>query len=140
MYEFHLDYIKNQYDNNLRLLFRDTDCSLMYIIKNVFEDFCNDKKMFDFRNYLTKSKYFDDLNKLVVGKMKHETSSVAIERFVRLKVKIHSFLADDKSEHKKAKGIRRNAVATIIHNEYKDVLFKKKCLRHLNNRIKVKII
>ena len=96
--------------------------------------------MFDFRNYLTKSKYFDDLNKLVVGKMKHETSSVAIEGFVRLKIKIHPFLADDKSEHKKPMGVGRNAVATIIHNEYKDVLFKKKCLRHLNNRIKVKII
>ena len=101
MYEFHLDYIKNQYDNNLRLLFRDTDCSLMYIIKNVFEDFCNDKKMFDFRNYLTKSKYFDDLNKLVVGKMKHETSSVAIERFVRLKSKYIPFLQMTKASIKK---------------------------------------
>ena len=32
MYEFHYDYIKNEYSNNSRLLFTDTD-SLMYEIK-----------------------------------------------------------------------------------------------------------
>ena len=32
MYKFHYDYIKNEYGNNSRLLFSDTD-SLMYVIK-----------------------------------------------------------------------------------------------------------
>ena len=32
MYEFHYDYIKNKYDNKLKLLFIETD-SLMYDIK-----------------------------------------------------------------------------------------------------------
>ena len=31
-----------------------------------------DKEMFDFRNYLIKSKYYDNANKLVVGKMKDD--------------------------------------------------------------------
>ena len=31
---------------------------------------------------------------------------------------------------KKAKGVNRNAVGTISHNEYKDVSLNKKCLRH----------
>ena len=55
MYEFHYDYIKN--GNNSRLLFRDTDI-LMYEIKteDVYEDFNNDKEMFDFSNYSTKTK------------------------------------------------------------------------------------
>ena len=39
----------------------------------------------DFINYLTKSKYHDDSNKLVIGKMKDETSA-AIEEFVELKL------------------------------------------------------
>ena len=39
-------------------------------------------------------------------------------------------MADDNSEHKKAKGVNKNVVATISHNEYKAFLFNKKCLRH----------
>ena len=34
--------------------------------------------MFGFRNYLTKSKYYGDSNKLVVVKMKDEGAGVAI--------------------------------------------------------------
>ena len=33
---------------------------------------------------------------------------------------MYSFLVDDNSEHKKAKDVNKNVVATIIHNEYKD--------------------
>ena len=79
-YEFHYGHIKNKYGNNSRLLFRDTD-TFMYKIKteDVYEYFSNDKEMFDFRNYLSKSKYYIDLNKLVVGKMKVESGGVAIE-------------------------------------------------------------
>ena len=71
----------------------------------------------------------------MVGKMKDETAAVAIEEFVGLKPKMYSYLVDDNSEHKKAKGANNNVVATIIHNEYKDVLLNKKCLRHSVNRI-----
>ena len=39
-------------------------------------------------------------------------------------------MEDDSSEHKRAKDKNKNVVATISHNEYKDVLFNKKCLRH----------
>ena len=59
IYEFHYDYINNKYGNNSRLLFTDTD-SLLYEIKteDVYEDFSNDKEIFDFSNYSTKSKYY----------------------------------------------------------------------------------
>ena len=61
------------------------------------------KEMFDFSNYSTKSKYYDNSNKLVIGKMKDKTSDVAIEEFVGLKPKMYSFLIDDNSEHEKNK-------------------------------------
>ena len=79
-YEFHYDYIKNKYDNNSRLLFIDTG-SLTYeiITKDVYEDFSKDKEMFGFSNHSTNSKYYDDSNKLVVGKMKDETGVVAVK-------------------------------------------------------------
>ena len=95
----------------------------MYEIKteDVYEAFNNNKEIFDFSNYLSKSKYYDDSNKLVIGKMKDETSGVAIEEFVGLKPKIYLFLVDDSNEHKKAKGVNKNDVVTINHNKSKDV-------------------
>ena len=134
MYELHYDYIKNKYGNNSRLLFTDTD-GLMYEIKtdDVYENFSNDKEMLDFSNYSNKSKYYDNSNKLVVGKMKDETAGVVLEEFVGLKTKMYSYLVDDNSEHKNEKGLNKNVVATISHNEYKGVLLNKKCLRHSMN-------
>ena len=78
--------------------------------------------MFDFSNCSTKSKYYDSSNKLVVGKMKGKIVGVAIERFVRLKPKMKSYLEDDNK-------------LTISHNVYKDDLWNHKCLRHSMNRI-----
>ena len=42
----------------------------MYEIKNedIYEDFRRDKEMFDFSNYSTKLKYYDDSNKLEIVK------------------------------------------------------------------------
>ena len=91
--------------------------------------------MFDFSNYLTKSKYYDNSNKLVVGKMKDETASVTIEEIVRLKPKMYQYLVDNNSEHEKVMGVNKNVVATKSHNEYKDVLLNKKYSRHSMNKI-----
>ena len=122
-----------------KLLFTDTD-SLRYELKtdDVYEDFSSNKEMFDFSNYSTKSKYHEDSNKIVIGKMKDETAGVVIEEFVGLRPKMYLYLVDDNSEHKKVKGVNRNIVATVSHNEYKDVLLYKKCLRRSMNRIQSK--
>ena len=94
IYNFHQDYIKNICGNNLRLLFTDTDNLIMYEIKikNVYESFSYHKETFDFINYLTNSKYYNS-NKLVIGKMKDETSDVEIEEFVGLKANIFRSMA-----------------------------------------------
>ena len=52
---------------------------------------------------------------------------------------MYSYLVDNNSENKKAKGRNRNVVATISHNVYKDFLLNEKCLRHSMNRIQSKI-
>ena len=62
--------------------------------------------------------------------MEDETGRVAMKEFVGLKPKMYSFLGEDNSEHKKTKPVNRNVVATIGHNEYKDVLLNNKCLRY----------
>ena len=93
--------------------------------------------MFDFSYYSSKSKYYDDSNKLVIGKMKDEIGGFAIEEVVGLNPKMYSFLLGDNSELKKAKGGNKNVVATISHNKYKDVLLNNKCFRHSINRIQI---
>ena len=133
MYEFHYHYIKSKYDNKAKPLFTGTD-SLMFEIKTVDAY----KEMFDFSNYSTNSKHYDDLNILIIGKMKDETAGVAVEEFVGLKAKMYSFLVDHNSEHKKAKGVNRNVVATKSFSKYKDVLLNNNCLRHSVNRIQSK--
>ena len=79
MYEFHYEYIKNKYGNNSRLLLTETDSSLYEIkTEDIYEDFSKGKEMFDFSNYSAKPKYYNDSNKLVVGKMKYEAAGVTI--------------------------------------------------------------
>ena len=57
---------------------------------------------------------------------------------------MYSYLVGDNSEHKcvnKSKYkifVNKNFVATISHNEYKDVLLNNKCLRNLINNIQSK--
>ena len=96
MYKFHYDYIENKYDNKSKLLFADTD-SLINEIKpeDVCKDFNSDKEIFDFSNYSTKSKYYDDSNKLVSGKMKDETGGIPVPKvpfhfFDKLKYEIRN--------------------------------------------------
>ena len=58
MYNFHYDSIKNKYGNESRLLFTDTDSLMLGSnTEDNYEDFSNDKEMFHFNNYSTKSKY-----------------------------------------------------------------------------------
>ena len=66
MYEFHYKYIKSKFD--AKLLFTDTD-SLVYEIKteDVYEDFYQGKNLFDFSDYPLHSKFFDPVNKNVIG-------------------------------------------------------------------------
>ena len=59
-------------------------------LKMSMKIFSSEKEMFDFSNYLTKSKYYNNSKKLIIGKMKDETGGVAIEEFVELKPKLYS--------------------------------------------------
>ena len=53
MYDFHYNFIKKKFDAELQFTYM-----LQY--------------MFDFSNYSKDSKFFDDTNKKVIGKMKDE--------------------------------------------------------------------
>ena len=64
-------------------MFTDTD-SLVYEIErdNVYEDFYVNNNLFDFRDYPEDSKFFDPVNKKVIGKMKDEVKRKKTSEFV----------------------------------------------------------
>ena len=66
-----------KHDNKSKLLFTDAD-RLIYEIKteDVYKEMCG------LSNYSTESKYYDDSNKFVIGKMKDETGGVASEELL----------------------------------------------------------
>ena len=134
MYEFHYKYIGSKFD--AKLLFTDTD-SLVYEIKikDVQEDFHQDKNLFDFSDYPLNSKFVDLVNKKVIGKMKDEFKGKIIKEFVELKSKMYSLIHVDDEEVTKAKGVNKK----IKHKEFVDVLFNKKMIRHNMKRIQSKL-
>ena len=133
MYEFHYNFIKNNFD--AKLLLTDTD-SLAYEIKseNVYEEFFKWKDLFDFTSYSKDSKFYDNSNKKVIGKIKDEMGGIIIDEFIGLKSKMYSIKKIDGRESNTAKGV--NIITEF--NESKDVFFNKQILRHKMNRIQAK--
>ena len=91
--------------------------------------------MFDFSGYPINSKYYDSTNKKVLGKMKDEFNGVKIIEFVGLKIKMYSLISIDDREVNKEKGINKK----LRHEEYVDVLFNKKVIRHNMKRMQSKL-
>ena len=88
--------------------------------------------MLDFSDYPEDSKFFDAVNKKVIGKMKDEVKGKIISVF--------SVLIDiDNEENKKAKEVNKNVVKNIRPKEYVHVLFSKKIIRDKTKRIQSKL-
>ena len=117
------------------MLFTDTD-SLTYEIKskNIYEELFKWKYLFDFSHYSKGSKFFNETNKKVIGKMKDEFGGVFKTEFVGLKSKMYSIKKIDGKEYNTAKGM---SIATEFDN-FKDFLFNKKLVRHKMKRIQSK--
>ena len=67
--------------------------------------------------------------------MKDELNGSKIVEFVGLKSKMYSLISKDDKEINKAKGVNKK----LIHNEYLNVLFNKKVVRHNMKRVQSKL-
>ena len=116
-------------------MFTNTD-SLVYDInfEDVYEQCFKDRRLFDFSGYPIDSKYYDSTIKKALSKMKDEFNGVKIIEFVGLKSKMSSISVDDR-EVNEAKGINKK----LMHEEYVDVLFNKKVVRHNMKRMQSKL-
>ena len=84
MYDFHYNFIKKNF--GAELLFTDTD-SLTYEIKskNVYEEIFKWNDSFDFSNYSKDSKFFNEANKKVIGKIKDGFGGVIVTESQKIK-------------------------------------------------------
>ena len=103
MYDWHYNYFVKNFDCSL--LFTDTD-TLVYEIRGV-DDIYEDRDSFDFSDYSKESKFYDDSNKKVIGKMKDEMGGKVVSEFIGLKPKMYSLIRVDDQEKIRAKGINR---------------------------------
>ena len=85
-------------------LLTDTD-SLTYEIKleDFYEELFKHELLFDFSNF--SSKFYDNQNEMVVGKMKDEYKGISVNKFVGFKSKIYSALSGNGKEYRTAKGV-----------------------------------
>ena len=63
--------------------------------------------LFDFSDSSSNSKFFDLVNKKVIGKMKDEFKGKIISEFVGLKTKMDSLINADDKEVTKANGVNK---------------------------------
>ena len=133
MYDFHYNFIKKYFDPEL--LFTDTD-SLTYEVKSddVYEELFKHKHLFNFSKFPRDSKFSDETNKKIVGKIKDESEGKINDEFVGLKSKMYSVKNIDGKETDTAKGV---SVATEC-KRFKKTLFNKKIMRHKMRRIQAK--
>ena len=134
MYEFWYDYMKQKYNNDVKLCYMDTDSFVMHIKTNDFyKDIASDvENRFDTSNYEVNTSETSTLarrplptgkNKKVVGLMKDELNGKIIMEFVTLRPKTYSFLTDDGKEDKKAKRTKKCVIKKMIKfNDYNKCL------------------
>ena len=83
-------------------------------------------KSIDFSNYPKDSKYYNNANGLVVGRIKDETCSMPVKGFIGLESKMYIFITEGNYESKKAKSIIKTAVVDELkYEDYKNVLFNR---------------
>ena len=74
---------------------------------------------------------YDESNKKVIGKFKNEACGVPIIEFVGLKSKMYSYIKDNETGGKTAKGIKKNVIKNNIkYEDYKNVLLNNQQLHH----------
>ena len=100
---------------------------------DVYEELFKQKHLLDFSNHYKDSKFFDEANKKVIGKMKDEFEGKIVAEFVGIKSKMYPMKKIDGKECNTAKGV---SVATEF-NEF-NVLFNKKIMRHKMRRIQAR--
>ena len=141
MYEFWCDYIKPKYGGKAKLCQMDTNSFVIHIITEDFYDYiANDVgRQFDTSNYDGNDKRPLPIgeNKKVMSLFKDELGRKIMNEFCALRAKTYTYLMDNDSEKKKAKGTKKCVIKRrLIFENYKDCLFNDKITLKPKQRFK----
>ena len=141
IYKFWYDYVKPKYKDKAKLCYMDTDSFVINIFTEyVFEDINNDvERWFDTSNYDENHKrpLPMGINEKVIGTFKDELGGRIMKEFCALRAKTYTYLMEDDSEMKKAKGVKRCVVKRrLMFENYKDSLFNNKTIMRSQLRFK----
>ena len=117
----------------------DTDSFIMHIkTESFYEDIADDvEKRFDTSNYEVDRPLPKGKNKKVIGLMKDELGGKIMTELVALRPKTYSYLMDDDTEAKNAKGAKMCTIKKILKfNDYKDCLLKNETVLKSQQRFK----
>ena len=130
MYKFWYDHLKNKYNNEVELIYTDTDSLIINVeTDDIYKDMFEDKNLYDFSEYPKDHPNYDITNKKALGLFKDELKSKIITEFIGLKPKMYSFnfiennIIVNKNTHK---GIKDSI--SLKHNEYKRSLYKEELI------------
>ena len=128
MYSFYYDVLKKQYQENIRLIYTDTDSYVLEThTEDIYEDWKDIKEHMDFSGYDKDHPTYDPTNKKVLGKFKDETDGKIITNFIALRPKMYCLKVFKKEKaDKKAKGVPKNKVKRDLDmNDYESTLHER---------------
>ena len=125
MYSFYYDVLKKKYEDNIRLIYTDTDSFVLHTkTDDIYDDFNEIKTHMDFSDYDKEHKCYDPSNKKKLGKMKDECNGKIITSFIGLKPKSYAFkIHNEEKEEKKSKGVVKHKVRSqLTYEKYEKTL------------------
>ncbi|GFQ69435.1 uncharacterized protein TNCT_189081 [Trichonephila clavata] len=127
MFTLYYDILKPVYQENVNLLYTDTDSlSLEIWTEDVYDDLANKfENLVDFSNYNASHRYYSKKYQSLLGYLKDETKGIPITEFCALRPKMYSYIFG-KENKKTAKGTKKTVVQNILHHDmYLNVLKKR---------------
>ena len=133
MYDFYYGYLKQKYEDRVRLCYTDTDSFILYILTNDFyEDISSDvNERFDTSSYSksTSRPITTGINKKVLGMMKDELGDNEMIESVNVCAKLYSYTKQYFNgkiiECKKSKGTKKCVKNQCLkHKDFKDAVIQ----------------